>query len=577
MTTVQYTKLLIWTPIITMSYIFGAQIGFQLAFLNSQVSPVWPPEGIALASLLLLGPIALPGIFLGAAIANFLNNPHLPIALIAGFGNTLGSFINFSLLIKLTGKKDPLYSSKGLLYFMTICTVPGSAVSALLGVSSLLFFNFLLPELYFSVLFTWFSGEMLGFLIVAPLLYVWFHPKEKFRFNLSKHSELAIWILLVYICSRISFSEALPLLFLPIPFVILSSLRFQQYGATLATLVLSYTAVTLTIAGHGVFARKEAGNLSINDSLIYLDAFLFSISGISYFLVTATRERERAQEAALASLKVVNELKEKANEELERKVLERTIVIEEQRIEIENQLDVAKRIQESLFPQNEIKPNGMEIIFKNIPMMKVGGDLYDIEWKPEKNQLGVFICDVSGHGIPAAFLSALVKMSLDHWKKNPGLLSANLEYIRDQIGQNLREHFLTASFLSVNTKTGELNFARAGHFPLFIIRISGTLITLKPMGRIITPVFPILSEEISFQLELGDLIVLLTDGLTEARTPDSVRMFGEDELLKLIISQRTLPLTTIRDNVFDSVIKFSGGIEKIQDDLTLGLLRYTTV
>lgn len=560
-----------------MSYIFGAQIGFQLAFLNSQVSPVWPPEGIALASLLLLGPIALPGIFLGAAIANFLNNPHLPIALIAGFGNTLGSFINFSLLIKLTGKKDPLYSSKGLLYFMTICTVPGSAVSALLGVSSLLFFNFLLPELYFSVLFTWFSGEMLGFLIVAPLLYVWFHPKEKFRFNLSKHSELAIWILLVYICSRISFSEALPLLFLPIPFVILSSLRFQQYGATLATLVLSYTAVTLTIAGHGVFARKEAGNLSINDSLIYLDAFLFSISGISYFLVTATRERERAQEAALASLKVVNELKEKANEELERKVLERTIVIEEQRIEIENQLDVAKRIQESLFPQNEIKPNGMEIIFKNIPMMKVGGDLYDIEWKPEKNQLGVFICDVSGHGIPAAFLSALVKMSLDHWKKNPGLLSANLEYIRDQIGQNLREHFLTASFLSVNTKTGELNFARAGHFPLFIIRISGTLITLKPMGRIITPVFPILSEEISFQLELGDLIVLLTDGLTEARTPDSVRMFGEDELLKLIISQRTLPLTTIRDNVFDSVIKFSGGIEKIQDDLTLGLLRYTTV
>lgn len=575
MKTVYYTRLLIWTPIITISYIFGAHVGFQFSFLNSQVSPVWPPEGIALASLLLLGRVALPGVFLGAFLANFFNNPHVPIAFLAGLGNTLGSFINYTLLVRLTNKNDPLYSSKGLLYFMTICTVPGSAVSALIGVSSLLYFQFLVPELYFSVLFTWFSGEMLGFLIVAPLLYVWLHPKEKLRLEFSKQAELAIWILLAYICSRISFSEDLPLLFLPIPFVILASLRFQQFGATLVTLVVTYTAVTLTIQGHGVFARKEAGNLSINDSLIFLDAYLFCIGGIAYFLVTATRERERAQHETLKSLQILNELKEKANEELEKKVLERTLVIEEQRIEIENQLDVAKRIQESLLPQNSILPDGLEIVFKYIPMMKVGGDLFDIHWKPESEELGVFICDVSGHGIPAAFLSALVKMSLENWKKNTNELTNNLEFIRKQIAPNLREHFVTASLLHINTKSGKLTFARAGHFPLFIIRKTGDLISLKPMGRIITPVFNILSEEMTFQLERGDLIVMLTDGLTEARSPSSTKMFGEEELLKLVIQNRDIPLNEILDIVFDTVIQFSGGMDSIQDDLTLGIMRYT--
>ncbi|MDF3819994.1 SpoIIE family protein phosphatase [Leptospira sp. 96542] len=575
MKTVIYTRILIWTPVIAIAYVIGSQIGFQLAFLNSQVSPVWPPEGIGLTSLLLIGRSAVPGIFIGATFANFLNNPHIPTALIIGIGNTLSSYVNYRILLKLTGKKDPLYSSKGLLYFLFFCTIPGALVSALLGVSSLWYFDFLSNELYLNVLFTWFSGEMLGFLIVAPLLYVWFHPKEKFNYEIRKQIELFIWILLVYISGSIAFGNELPLLFLPIPFVIVSSIRFRQHGATLSTVVLSFLAVTMTIEGKGLFARHEDGNLSINDSLIFLDAFLFCISGIAYFLVTATRERERAQLDALNSLKVLNELKERANEELELKVVERTAVIEEQREEIEKQLDMAKRIQESLFPQKEIKPDGLEIVFKNIPMMKVGGDLFDIEWKPEKKELGVFICDVSGHGIPAAFLSALVKMSLDKWKEDPLHLTESLEYIRNQITPNLREHFITASMLHINTDTGQLRFARAGHFPLFIIRKTGSLVILKPMGRIITPIFATLSEEESFQLQIGDLIVLLTDGLTEARGPDSIQMFGEDHLLSFIRDNREKNLTEIRDLLFDQVILHSGGLPMIQDDLTLGLIRYT--
>lgn len=577
MKTVLYTRIFIWTPIIFIGYFISAQIGFKIAFLNSQVSPVWPPEGVGLASLLLLGPVALPGIYLGATVANFFNNPHLQTAFLIGIGNTLSSYINYRIIKRVTEKSDPIYSTKDLIYFLSIGTFPGSFVSTIMGVTSLWYWDFLSSELYFNVFFTWFSGEMLGFLIVAPLLYVWFHPKAKLKLELRKQIELLLWIILVYISGSIAFSDEWPLLFLPIPFVIVTSIRFRQFGATLSTVVLAFTAVTLTIEGKGVFARRDASGLSINDSLIFLDAFLFCISGIAYFLVTATRERERAQLASLKSLQVLNELKEKANEELELKVLERTAVIEEQRTEIEKQLDMAKRIQESLFPQKEITPQGVEILFKNIPMMKVGGDLYDIVWKPERQELGVFICDVSGHGIPAALLSALVKTSLEKWKQDPVGLKDNLESIRHQIIPNLREHFVTASLLHLHTGTGSLTFARAGHFPLFIIRKSGALVSLKPMGRIITPIFEILAEEERFQLETGDLIIMLTDGLTEAREPESLQMFGEERLLHLIRDIRSLPLFEIQDQVFQSVIQLSGGIAAIQDDLTLGLIRYSGI
>ncbi|MCG6147944.1 SpoIIE family protein phosphatase [Leptospira levettii] len=577
MKTVHTTRILLWTPIILIGYFISAQIGFNIAFLNSQVSPVWPPEGVALSSLLLLGPAALPGIYLGATLANFYNNPHFQTAFIIGIGNTLSSYVNYRIIKRVTEKTDPLYSTKDLIYFLSIGTFPGSFLSAVMGVTSLWYWDFLSSELYFNVFFTWFSGEMLGFLIVAPLLYVWFYPKTKLNLELSKQLELFLWLIIVYISGSIAFSDEWPLLFVPIPFVIVTSIRFRQFGATLSTVVLSYIAVTLTIEGKGVFARRDASGLSINDSLIFLDAFLFCISGIAYFLVTATRERERAQETSLKSLQVLNELKEKANEELELKVLERTAVIEEQRIEIEKQLDMAKRIQESLFPQKEIIPNGVEIEFKNIPMMKVGGDLYDIVWRPEKQELGVFICDVSGHGIPAALLSALVKTSLEKWKEDPSDLKENLESIRNQIMPNLREHFVTASLLHLQTDTGVLTFARAGHFPLFIIRKSGALVSLKPMGRIITPIFDILAEEEKFQLEKGDLIVMLTDGLTEAREPSTLQMFGEDKLLRLVTDLRNKPLLTIRDEVFQSVIHLSGGIRAIQDDLTLELIRYTGI
>ncbi len=557
------------------TYILFSKIGFRLAFLNSQVSPVWPPEGMGLTSLLLAGNSALPGLFLGAFLANLLNNPHLPTALIIGFGNTLSSFINFSILKRLSGGIDPLYSTRTLIIFTALSSIVGSLVSAGLGVTSLLYFGFLPKEVYWNVFFTWFSGEMQGFLIVAPLLYVWLQRERSLSLKLWRKLEFIILIGLVYISGKIAFSDVLPLLFLPIPFLILMALRFREWGATLAAAVLSFTAVLQTIEGTGVFAMKNlSGGVSINDTLIYLDGFLFSINGIAYLLVVVTRERERAQREAVHSLEAINQMKEAANEDLERKVEERTLIIQKQATEIEKQLDVAKRIQESLFPSSLPKLPELEVAFQNEPMMKVGGDLLAIHLTENRRTLGVFICDVSGHGIPAAFLSALVKMSLSYWNKHLAELNQSFKELRNQIKENLKGHFVTASAVTVDLDRKILTFVRAGHFPLYIIKEDGRLITLSPAGKIIAELFEPKTEELEYSYEKNDIVVLPTDGLTEARPPKGGDFFGEEKLLDLLISLRHEPLEQMKRKVFDSVVQYSGGKELLADDLTLVLLKF---
>jgi integral membrane sensor domain MASE1 len=114
------------TILIAIGYILGAKLGFFLAFLNSQVSPVWPPEGIAFTAIVLVGRKAIPGILIGATVANYLNNPHIPTAFLIGMGNTLGVIINYYLLLLLV-KSDRIFESiSNLIKFLLFCTIPGS-------------------------------------------------------------------------------------------------------------------------------------------------------------------------------------------------------------------------------------------------------------------------------------------------------------------------------------------------------------------------------------------------------------------------------------------------------------------
>ncbi|NUM41661.1 MAG: SpoIIE family protein phosphatase, partial [Leptospiraceae bacterium] len=493
---------------------------------------------------------------------------------IIGVGNTLGAFLNSFLFLKITNSENPLNNSKDLFKFLLFCTIPGSTLSAFSGVSSLLVWGFVAPETYWNVWITWFSGEMQGFIVVAPFLMSLLSIEfSKIRFKIFLEA-IGIF-LLVLIAARIAFhSLKYPISFLPFPFLIYATFRFKKIGATTSIVLLSGIAVYRTIKGMGPFAIYANDSLSLNDSLIFLNTFIAAITLMTYLISTVLTERERAQNNALENFTMLEKLKDAVNYELERKVYERTQIIERQKEELERQIEMAQSIQLSLLPKNiPILPE-VKIAYKYQPMMKIGGDFFDIKYTPSKNSLGLFICDVSGHGVPAAFIASMVKMSLSNWYENTAKVTEAMDCIYENLQDKLGANFITASILDLNLTTGEMKLARAGHLPFIVIKSNGSVKTLLPKGRIILSFLNPECEEMTDYLEKGDLLILFTDGITEIRSPETGKMFSEERFMTILSEQRNEDISVLCDSIFEIVTQFSGGLEILEDDLTLLILKF---
>lgn len=566
-------KQILKTFLIAISYVLGAKLGFFLAFLNSQVSPVWPPEGIAFTAIVLIGKSAIPGIFIGATVANYMNNPHIPTSLLIGFGNTFGVIINYFLLMRLVGSERIFDSIRNLMKFLYACTLPGSLFSAFTGVTSLLIFGFVPESVYSNVLATWCAGEMQGFIIVAPFLLSWSEPPDM-RFPFYRYMELLVILVCTFVSSILAFRAKFPLAYLPFPFIVWASLRFKKYAATTSIVFLSGLAVYKTVKGEGPFAVYLNEKVSLNDSLILLDMYIAVVTIIAYFAVTVMRERSIAQNSAIENLKTIEKMKDIANQELERKVIERTLIIEEQKREMEKQIEMAGRIQDSLLPAAIPDIPQLKIAVKYHPMMKLGGDFFDLRYNKHKNSFGFFLCDVSGHGVPAALLAAMVKMSLTFWYEHTHKLMESLTFIYKSIYDKLGKNFITASLIHINLSRGKLRTARAGHFPVMIIKNNGEVIRLNGRGKIIMALKEPDAEEVEYRLTPGDRIVIYTDGVIDAKKADSSELFSEERMIQMILDSAKEDVYAISEKIFSSVTEYSGGKERLDDDLTFVLMEY---
>lgn len=559
---------------IAAAYAAGAQVGFFLASMYSQVSPIWPPEGIALAALLLIGNRALPGIVAGAVLANYLNNPHLPTALLIGAGNAGGAFLNSWLIRRFAG--ESILSSTGVVLRFLIAIPAGSALSATVGVTALSIFSFVAPGTYVDMWLTWFFGEMQGFLIVAPLL-VTYAKFLSVRWELVRLLEGIAFILLLCVVSYISFSRVYPLYYLPIPVIILFALRFGEFGATLGSVVLSGFAVMQTVGGRGPFSvYTGSGTISINSTLILLDLFIFTVTVTAYILVAVARERQAALEDSIENMIAVERIKDQANRELEARVIERTRIIARQKQELEDQIAMAQTIQKALLPDPVLQIPRCIVDFKYQPMMKIGGDFVDVRYDAGSNSLGLFICDVTGHGVPAALVASLVKMSLNEWYAHLSDVGGALLRIQANLRDKMGEHFITACVAHINLLTGELSTARAGHHPLVVLHKDGSSESVRPRGRMLMAHTAPNSEVARLRLSPGDRILLYTDGLTEALNTEGHLIYPEDRLFSAA-ADRSRDVRGLCETIFRSVLDELGGEDRIEDDITFLLMEYTGV
>jgi serine phosphatase RsbU (regulator of sigma subunit) len=243
---------------------------------------------------------------------------------------------------------------------------------------------------------------------------------------------------------------------------------------------------------------------------------------------------------------------------------------------VEREMEIAARIQSSLLPSDIAVPN-MEVAACMVPATDVGGDYYDVlsldgvSW--------IAIGDVSGHGLTAGLVmlqaqsavSALIRQKPSATPREIlGQANAVLcENVRTRLRQ---DDFMTMSLLSFD-RAGRVRIAGA-HEEFLVCRASdgkcerlptkGTWLGVKPdVERFM--------EETEVRLHDGDLLVLYTDGITEARS-NTREQFGPDRLALAVEQVRTEPCIDIRKHVLDQVTRWT---VRQEDDMTLVLLRYT--
>ncbi len=261
------------------------------------------------------------------------------------------------------------------------------------------------------------------------------------------------------------------------------------------------------------------------------------------------------------------------NANLEQKVRDRTKKILEQKEYLEEQVSIAERLQKTLLPASPPVIDKLAIGFSYKPVIGIGGDFLEFRTRGEAG-LGIFICDVSGHGMVGALIASMVKMSLNQWDESLENPAKTLASIHDSLKGKLGHNFITACACYIDLATGTVKLASAGHPPLIIIRENGELERIKPRGRVITDIFASTFDESEFLIMPGDKVVLYTDGIIEARNTAG-DLFEERRFEDFLRVSGKLTPQNLCDEVILKVNEFILGSPGLDDDITIIIAEYT--
>ena len=244
------------------------------------------------------------------------------------------------------------------------------------------------------------------------------------------------------------------------------------------------------------------------------------------------------------------------------------------RNKLEFDLRLASSIQRYLLPENLPQTDSLEFAVKYLPQQLIGGDFYDF-FKLPHGKIGVVIGDVSGKGIPAAILMALCQTKLRYIAMSGKSPAQTLCLLNSEMVHAMRsDMFITIIYLVIDPKSGEARFARAGHEPPLLARADSDEAAqpLKSsgmaLGMVSEELFDEVMEDASFKMNSGDVLVLYTDGLTEAANPEGGE-FTAKKLAQTISTLRSRNANDLNDEIIKSVESFMGPGNKYGDDLTL--------
>ena len=232
------------------------------------------------------------------------------------------------------------------------------------------------------------------------------------------------------------------------------------------------------------------------------------------------------------------------------------------------ELEQAAEIQSKLLPVCAPSVPGVDLAGYNAPCRTVGGDYYDFLTYSD-GRVAVLVGDVAGKGMPAALLMSSLQARVQVLFDEPGDLAPLVSRLNRIINSNCPANRFISFFIGVlDPKTGELTYVNAGHNPPLVARHDGTVDKLDCTGLILGILPAARYEHRSVTLELGDAVVLFSDGVTEATRPDVDEEFGEERLARALFELRDLPAKSIIETINQQVHEFTEGAPPA-DDITL--------
>jgi PAS domain S-box-containing protein len=295
-------------------YYAAGRLGLALASVNDSATAVWPPTGIALAALLLYGYRAWPAVLVGAFLVNSAVSGPGAVSLAIAMGNTLEAVAGAWLVRRFAGGTQAFEDPRRIFVYAAVVLV-ATAVSPLIGVTSLAGAGAMRWSDFGPVWITWWLGDVSGALVFAPFLVLWsLQPRVHWTARRAGEA-FALFASLILIgslvfggASSLPGASAPPLEFLCVPVLVWAAFRFSPREAATATVFLSGIAIIGTLQGVGPFSRGGP-----NESLLLLQSYT-AVTAVLVLAVTAALAERRRGEDRVRSLA----------EELERRVEVRT-------------------------------------------------------------------------------------------------------------------------------------------------------------------------------------------------------------------------------------------------------------
>jgi sigma-B regulation protein RsbU (phosphoserine phosphatase) len=246
----------------------------------------------------------------------------------------------------------------------------------------------------------------------------------------------------------------------------------------------------------------------------------------------------------------------------------RLVQQEESKKLLDRELERAAEIQRRLLPSQAPKITGFDLAGYNAPCRTVGGDYYDFLTYPD-GRVALLIGDVSGKGLGAALLMSSLQARAQVFFEKPEDLAVQVCRLNRSVATNCPANCFITFFIAVlDPANGELVYCNAGHNSPLLIRRNNEVAPLEATGIPLGITRDATYEQKCCHLEREDLLILFSDGVTEAHGVDTEQEFGEEHLVSAVQRERGLPVDDIIERIRAEILSFSQGAAA-SDDITL--------